>query len=162
MGGNSTSKHSEKNTVPGVDGQVPFYTKVREGSADFRMKAGVGCFRRQFRRKSYDHTTVTEDQMYDIRHECNNVSKKAFQRAGGNTTQFAGTGLVDMAERRRTQMVTNIRNVDATAVPATRRRFFFFLFYRTTDNTNTTTTNVCRHAPKKDVSTQRACATTPP
>ena len=120
MGGNSSET--------GVDGQVPFYTKVREGSADFRMKAGVGCFRRQFRRKSYDHTTVTEDQMYDIRHECNNVSKKAFQRAGGSTTQFAGTGLVDMAERRRTQMVTNIRNVDATAVPATRRRFFFFFF----------------------------------
>jgi len=119
MGGNST--------VPGVDNQVPFYTKVHEGSADFRMKAGVGCFRRQFRRKSYDHTTVTEDQMYDIRHECKNVSQKAFQRAGGNTTQFAGTGLVDMAERRRTQMVNEILNVDATAVPATIRRFFFFI-----------------------------------
>jgi hypothetical protein len=121
MGGNST--------VPGVDNQVPFYTKVHEGSADFRMKAGVGCFRRQFRRKSYDHTTVTEDQMYDIRHECKNVSQKAFQRAGGNTTQFAGTGLVDMAERRRTQMVNEILNVDATAVPATIRRPFFFLLH---------------------------------
>jgi hypothetical protein len=137
MGGNST--------VPGVDNQVPFYTKVHEGSADFRMKAGVGCFRRQFRRKSYDHTTVTEDQMYDIRHECNNVSKKAFQRAGGSTTQFAGTGLVDMAERRRTQMVNEILNVDATAVPATiRRPFFSFiaqLTLQTPPPTTTTTTN---------------------
>jgi hypothetical protein len=167
MGGNST--------VPGVDNQVPFYTKVHEGSADFRMKAGVGCFRRQFRRKSYDHTTVTEDQMYDIRHECKNVSQKAFQRAGGNTTQFAGTGLVDMAERRRTQMVNEILNVDATAVPATIRRPFFSFIAQLTlqtpppttttttnnNNTTTTTTNVCRHVPKKDVSTQRACATTP-
>ena len=80
---------------------VKFQKDMKKASAESALNAGSGCFKRLFKRKKYDYTSVTNYEIYSLRVECADTMEKIYQRSGGNTTEFKTTGLLDLAEQRR-------------------------------------------------------------